>query len=62
MMISILGKWEGLLFVQFLYREENMEKGEIERSIHKLIGEILIDEGVMEESQVKEVLEAMTKT
>jgi len=37
-------------------------KGEIERSIHKLIGEIMIDEGVMDESQVKEVLEAMMKT
>jgi hypothetical protein len=37
-------------------------KGEIERSIHKLIGEILIDEGVMDQSQVKEVLDTMIKT
>lgn len=37
-------------------------KGEIERSMHKLIGEILIDEGVMDESQVKEVLDTMIKT
>ena len=37
-------------------------KGEIERSIHKLIGEILVDEGVMDESQVREVLESMIKT
>jgi len=37
-------------------------KEEIERSVHKLIGEILIEMGVMDESQIKEVLEAMIKT
>ena len=36
-------------------------KEEIEKSIHKLIGEILLEEGVMDESQVKEVLESMIK-
>ncbi len=36
-------------------------KMEVERGEHRLLGEILVDVGVMKESQVKKVLKAMKK-
>ena len=36
-------------------------KMEVECREHKLLGEILVDEGVMKESQVKKVLKVMKK-
>ena len=34
-------------------------KEEIEKSVHKLLGELFIEMDIMDESQVKKVLEAM---